>query len=208
MNELLQIEYNKGEVLTSKEQLDFSLASRAERTYKSLWNHILPIYRSITGGTAQDKEDQLFELAKTRAEIDFFLRLEHKLYPWLHRKFRTSFSLHETYSGRGIVVCAGNNQFEFASTSIQAIRRLHKDIPIQVFHMGDYDLSPERQTFLREMTTQIEVLDVTTILDNDYMQLGGWSIKAFALLASRFEEVMLVDSDAFFLRVSQAFILI
>lgn len=203
MSELLQIEYSKGETITTKEQLDFSLASRAERTYKSLWHHILPIYRSMPGSTSQEKDDALAELAKTRAEIDFFLRLEHKLYPWLHRNFRTSFALQDTYSGRGIVVCAGNYQFEFASTSIQAIRRLHKDIPIQVFHMGEHDLSRERQTYFREMTNNIEVVDVTAILDNDYMQLGGWAIKAYALLASTFEEVMLVDSDAFFLRVSQ-----
>ncbi|GJJ71018.1 hypothetical protein EMPS_03368 [Entomortierella parvispora] len=200
MNELLRSEYSKGEILSNKEQLDFSLSSRAERTYKSLWHHILPIYRSMPGTTSQEKDDQLYELSRSRAEIDFFFRLEHKLYPWLHRNFRTSFALRDTYSGRGIVVCAGNNQFEFASTSIQAIRRLNKDVPIQVFYMGNNDLSPERQTFFREMTSHIEVVDVTTILDNDYMQLGGWAIKAYALLASRFEEVMLVDSDAFFLR--------
>ncbi|KAG0055958.1 hypothetical protein BGZ83_006883 [Gryganskiella cystojenkinii] len=200
MLEVLKSEYSKGELITTKEELDFALASRAERLYKSLFNYVRPIYNSLPGPSFQDREDQLAKLAERRPEIDFFFRLEHKLYPFLHMNHRTAFSLQDFYKGRGLVLCAGNYQFEFVSTSIQAIRKLNKEIEIQVFHMGDQDLSQERQQYLQGMTNHIEVVDVTKILDNEYMQLGGWSIKAFSLLASRFEEVMLIDSDAFFLR--------
>ncbi|ORZ08540.1 mannosyltransferase putative-domain-containing protein [Lobosporangium transversale] len=140
-------------------------------------------------------------MAKTRPEIDFFLKLEKRLYPWVQYGRVSSFSLHRTYKGRGIVYCAGNGQFEFVVTSIQAIRsRLKSTLPIQVFYIGDGDLSEERRKYLREMTSDIEVLDVTQFLDNDYMQLAGWSIKPFAMLASSFEEVMFVDADAYFLQ--------
>ncbi|KAF9139711.1 hypothetical protein BG015_001927 [Linnemannia schmuckeri] len=37
-------------------------------------------------------------------------------------------------------------------------------------------------------------------LSRERQELGGWSIKAFSLLASRFEEAMFVDSDAYFLQ--------
>ncbi|KAI7828717.1 mannosyltransferase putative-domain-containing protein, partial [Gamsiella multidivaricata] len=134
-------------------------------------------------------------------EIDFFLRLEKRLFPWVHYARQSSFSLYRSYKGRGLVFCAGNGQFEFVVTSIQAVRnRLKSKLPIQVFHMGDNDLSRERQKYLRDMASDIEIIDVTQILDNDYMQLGGWSIKPFAMLASSFEEVMFIDADAYFLQ--------
>ncbi|KAG0069803.1 hypothetical protein BGZ89_002124 [Linnemannia elongata] len=199
--DMLRQEYRKDEDLTGKpERLNFAELSRAERIYKALWNHVYPIYQSLKGSD-RDRERQLIELSKTRAEVDFFLGLERRLYPWLHHGRRTSFSLHGTYKGRGLVFCAGNNQFEFVVTSIQAIRnRLKSKLPIQVFHMGEGDLSKPRQQYLKDMAAGIEVIDVANILDNGYMQLGGWAIKPFAMLASSFEEVMFVDADAYFLQ--------
>ncbi|KAK3830755.1 MAG: mannosyltransferase putative-domain-containing protein [Linnemannia elongata] len=201
MSNLLKPEYSVHEEVTEKSQLDFARTSRAERVYKSLWNFLRPVYNSLPGEDSREKERVFVkELAPKRADVDFFLRLEKRLYPFLHLKHRTSFSLQDSYKGRGFVLCAGNNQFKFIVSSIQAIRRLQPDLPIQLFHMGDGDLSRERQEYVREMTNDIEVLDITELLDNDYMKLGGWSIKAFSMLASRFEEAMLVDSDAYFLQ--------
>ncbi|KAF9086359.1 hypothetical protein BGX23_008936 [Mortierella sp. AD031] len=199
--EMLRQDYHKGEDLSGHpERLNFAELSRAERIYKALWNHVYPIYQSLSGGD-RERERQLFELAKTRPEVDFFLRLEKRLYPWIHYGRRTSFSLHGTFKGKGLVFCAGDNQFEFVVTAIQAIRnRLKSKLPIQVFHMGEEDLSKPRQKYLQEMASGIEVVDVTSILDNGWMQLGGWSIKPFAILASSFEEVMFVDADAYFLQ--------
>ncbi|KAF9931039.1 hypothetical protein FBU30_010955 [Linnemannia zychae] len=198
---LLKEEYGKRDTLDKPEQVNFAELARAEKLYKSLWNHVFPIYQKLSGRNDREKEKALIQLAKSHPEIDFFLRLEKRLYPWVQYVRQSSFSLHNTYKGRGLVFCAGNNQFEFVVTAIQAIRsRLKSTLPIQVFHMGDHDLSPPRQNYLREMTTDVEVVDVTNILDNDYMRLGGWSIKPFAMLASTFEEVMFVDADAYFLQ--------
>ncbi|ORZ04579.1 mannosyltransferase putative-domain-containing protein, partial [Lobosporangium transversale] len=130
----------------------------------------------------------------------FFLRLESKLYPWLHLNRQTSFSMYDGFEGRGIVICAGNGQFEYLISSVQAIRRLQPKMPIQIFHMGPKDLSVERRKYITEMTNDIETVDIFEILDNEWMHLGGWSIKAFSILASRFKEVIMIDSDAYFLR--------
>ncbi|KAG0207026.1 hypothetical protein BGX28_001626 [Mortierella sp. GBA30] len=197
----LKQEYGKNERLDdTPEKIDFAELSRAEKLYKSLWNYVYPIYQELAGQN-WEREKILFEMAKTRPEIDYFLRLEKRLFPWLHYGRRSSFSLLRSYKGRGLVFCAGNGQFEFVVTAIQAIRRrLKSSLPIQVFHMGESDLSKERQIYLRDMTTDVEIVDVTRILDNDYMQLGGWAIKPFAMLASSFEEVMFVDADAYFLQ--------
>ncbi|KAF9365272.1 hypothetical protein BGX34_010666 [Mortierella sp. NVP85] len=78
-------------------------------------------------------------------------------------------------------------------TKIDRAARIYKSL-------WNQDLSEERRNFLREMMHDIEVLDISTILDNGLMKLGGWSIKAFSILASKFEEAILIDSDVFFLR--------
>ncbi|KAI1317176.1 hypothetical protein EDD11_008868 [Mortierella claussenii] len=200
-SEMLRQDYALGENLEGKpERINLAELARAERIYKALWNHVHPLYQSLSVG-GREREKQLMDMAKVRPEVDFFLRLEKRLYPWVQYGRSSSFSLQDTFKGKGIVFCAGNGQFEFVVTSIQAVRnRLKSALPIQVFHMGDNDLSPERQQYLRDMASGIEVLDVTDFLDNDYMQLGGWAIKPFAMLASSFEEVMFVDADAYFLQ--------
>ncbi|KAF9963183.1 hypothetical protein BGZ65_005367 [Modicella reniformis] len=200
--QLLKQEYGKQENLADHpERIDFTELSRAERLYKALWNHVYPVFQELPGRGDREREKALLELAKTRPEIDFFIRLEKRLFPWLHFGRYSSFSLYRTFKGRGLVFCAGNGQFEFVVTAIQSIRRrLKSQLPIQVFHMGDDDLSPNRQQYLREMASDVEVLDVTRVLDNEYMKLGGWAIKPFAMLASSFEEVMFVDADAYFLQ--------
>ncbi|KAG0347899.1 hypothetical protein BG004_006618 [Podila humilis] len=216
--EMLKLDYHKHEDLSQEppKRLDFAELARAERLYKSLWNHVYPIYNSLKTPKSgkgyrndRDRELALYKLATStttrtttaRPEIDFFLRLEKRLFPWIQYTRTTSFSLFQSYHGKGIVFCAGNPQFEFVVTAIQAIRsRLKSTLPIQVFYMGDDDLSQERQQYLREMTDDIELLDVTRILNNEYMMLGGWAIKPFAMLASSFEEVMFVDADAYFLQ--------
>ncbi|KFH71692.1 hypothetical protein MVEG_01987 [Podila verticillata NRRL 6337] len=72
-------------------------------------------------------------------------------------------------------------------------------MPIQVFYAGDQDLSPSRQEYIRKITGNIEVIDITLTFDNGYLQLQGWAIKSFALLASKFENAMVIDADVFFL---------
>ncbi|KAF9431178.1 hypothetical protein BGZ94_007629 [Podila epigama] len=200
MTELLKEEYSKNAKLSHRNALDMAKVSRSERVYKALWNHVYPIYEALPG-TPFDKERALSEMAKTRADIEFFLKLEHKLFPWVHFHRKTSFSLYQNYKGKGYVLCAGNGQFAHLVSSVQSIREVLKsDLPIQVFYSGDSDLSPSRQAFVRDMTTNIEIIDINTIFDNAYMQLEGWSIKAFAILASRFEDAMLIDADVYFLR--------
>lgn len=72
------------------------------------------------------------------------------------------------------MVCARNNQFEFAVASIQAIRsKIQSNLPIQIFHMGDEDLSVEKQDYLQKMTTDVETVDIRDYFDNGYIQLKG-----------------------------------
>ncbi|KAF9137348.1 hypothetical protein BGX30_010319 [Mortierella sp. GBA39] len=110
-------------------------------------------------------------------------------------------SIHGSFHGRGFVFCGGDKQFQMMATPIQSLRlKLHSQLLIQVFHMDENDLSPERQEYIRQMTNDIEVLDITYHLDNGYLKLKGWAIKPFAILTSKFEEAIFIDADAYFLR--------
>lgn len=104
----------------------------------------------------------------------------------------------ESYSGSVYVYCAGDGQFLYLVASIQSIREVFKsNMPTQMFYAGDQDLSPSRQEYIRMMTGNIEIVNITQIFGNGYLQLQGWAIKFFALLASKFENAILIDADVF-----------
>jgi hypothetical protein len=102
----------------------------------------------------------------------------------------------QKFSGRGIVISAGGvSMFTNAYVLIHVLRKhLSCMLPIEVWHFGGTELSPRMRSLLRE-------LDVTTV---DAAGLAkakaapirdGWQLKSFAVLWSRFAEVLLLDAD-------------
>ncbi|KAK7397887.1 hypothetical protein QQX98_012738 [Neonectria punicea] len=105
----------------------------------------------------------------------------------------------------GIVIPTGDKTLRFACHLIASLTRVHKTkLPIQVVYAGPEDLSAEGKEALQKAGDgrQIELLDVLTVFDDSTLQLahGGWAIKPFAALASRFEQVILLDADTVFLQ--------
>ncbi|KAL7900912.1 glycosyltransferase family 71 protein [Trichoderma sp. SZMC 28014] len=112
-----------------------------------------------------------------------------------------------TKGSRGIVISAGGSDLSvrFAGHLIASIRDvLGCTLPIQVAYAGENDLPKHRRDALSSLdkTNNIEFLDVWTVFDDSALQLrrGGWAIKPFAALASRFEQVIALDADAVFLQ--------
>ncbi|KAG6360987.1 hypothetical protein INS49_009206 [Diaporthe citri] len=113
---------------------------------------------------------------------------------------------------RGIVIPTGNKTFRFACHLIVGLRRVFKTtLPIQVVYAGNTDLPEEKRDALESLATfrtesgEVEhgddsFLDATEVFDDATLKLayGGWAIKAFAALASKFTEVILLDADAVF----------
>ncbi|RAK81595.1 uncharacterized protein BO72DRAFT_444559 [Aspergillus fijiensis CBS 313.89] len=110
----------------------------------------------------------------------------------------------------GIVIPTSDKTVRYAAHLIGALRTvLHSTLPIQVVYAGDTDLSPAHRGLLATLAgpdpaaaPAIEFLDILTVFDDATLQLrtGGWAIKAFAALGSRFETVILADADAVFLQ--------
>ncbi|KXN74549.1 glycosyltransferase family 71 protein [Conidiobolus coronatus NRRL 28638] len=87
------------------------------------------------------------------------------------------------------------------STLIRSIRDIHNSkIPIYLNYIGDGDLSNENREYLSSIATGVTAIDITKHLNNDILKLGGWSVKAFSLLAAPAEQVVLMDADVLFLQ--------
>ncbi|KAM7193314.1 mannosyltransferase putative domain containing protein [Rhypophila sp. PSN 637] len=143
------------------------------------------------------------------------------LYPFM-RKLPTNpdsstplADLRSTYEpgSTGIVITAGDPIVRFAAHLIVSIRSvLRSNLLIQVFYGGDSDLSPAKRKWLSsliEFGPPLEFVDITTQFDQSTLQFdkahGGWAMKPFAMLASRFENVILLDADAVLLQTPEAF---
>ncbi|GAM86395.1 hypothetical protein ANO11243_044090 [Dothideomycetidae sp. 11243] len=107
----------------------------------------------------------------------------------------------------GIVIPCGEKTARFAAHLIVSLRNvLGSKLPIQLVYAGEEDLSAETRTKLSDLKLKSgpapEFLDITTVFDDSTLDLGngGWAIKPFAILASRFERVILLDADAVFLQ--------
>lgn len=112
-----------------------------------------------------------------------------------------------TPESRGIVVVTGIENFRFASHLIKIIRTLFEcDLPIEVAYGGDEDLPPRLRSKLRKLVNDenISFLDLYSIFDESSLAFdkatGGWALKPFAMLATSFSEVILLDADTVFLQ--------
>ncbi|PSR79458.1 mannosyltransferase putative-domain-containing protein, partial [Coniella lustricola] len=113
----------------------------------------------------------------------------------------------------GIVIPVGNRNLRHAAHLITSLRRvLGSTLPIQIACSGDGDLSPDNRAFLERIHAaahppSLEFLNVLTVFSDRTLHLrkqGSWAIKPFALLASRFETVILVNADTVFLQKPEA----
>lgn len=129
-----------------------------------------------------------------------FLNSPSKTGNWSRpRSLRSSFAP----GSKGLVIAVGKRGFRYACHLIANLRQVLKStLPIQVAYAGDEDLPPDYRQYLVSMDSQITALDVTTVFDGTMLDLsnGGWAIKPFALLASSFEKVMVLDADVIFLQ--------
>ncbi|OUM61663.1 glycosyltransferase family 71 protein [Piromyces sp. E2] len=128
--------------------------------------------------------------------------LHQSLYPWLYgHKFKNFGEILKSSEGKGIVICTGDKHFKYARSTIDTFRHiLNCTLPIEVFYGGEKDLSKSNREILLREYDQVYVTDITTFFDNTIIDLQGWSVKPYAVLASRFEEVILLDADITFIR--------
>jgi hypothetical protein len=140
----------------------------------------------------------LKEYSSTRSDI-----LEQKLFPWWIRRPNDHNSkqyLDENDKSKGIVICTGNSHFRLALVALKALELIGNELPIEVIFSTSNDLSSRNRQELEKLFPKIRLIDLsTTSLDDSYLELRGWEIKPFAVLASQFRHVLLMDADVLFL---------
>jgi FkbM family methyltransferase len=112
----------------------------------------------------------------------------------------------ESYTGRGIVICAGGEKF-FPSTytTVRSIRHYGCVLPIELWYYGDLgEYSDDRAGIMADFGP-IRWVDANEVAREKGLQprylgnpdgLAPWEIKAFAILHSAFEEVLSLDADS------------
>jgi hypothetical protein len=93
-------------------------------------------------------------------------------------------------------MCAGGARLlTCAWVAINVLRRVVGcGLPIQVWHVGPRELGGVEASLFR--TLDVEVVDALEVARSwPARKLGGWELKAYALVHSRFEEVLMLDAD-------------
>ena len=99
------------------------------------------------------------------------------------------------YSGRGIVICAGGLRYlGCAWVCIRMLRHVGCSLPIELWHLGPAEMDATLVQHFRRLNT--------VCVDGFVVQkkapariLNGWELKAYAIIHSQFEEVLLIDAD-------------
>ncbi|ORZ08186.1 mannosyltransferase putative-domain-containing protein [Absidia repens] len=169
------------------------------RVFKTLYQYFDPLRAAEKDFTNDDTH---------KASWSLYTDLEQQLYSWIKPYWKDVFAINSINSTgipetqqekRGIVMCVGDDQFHFAIRTIQAIRDIFKsDLPIEIFAIDDDDLSSSKRQALVKKFDHISVHNIVDRINSEGTDFGGWSLKPFAILASRFEEVILMDADVYF----------
>ncbi len=98
-------------------------------------------------------------------------------------------------SGRGIVICGGGvRYFVNAWVCINMLRRHGCKLPIEVWHLGKFEMSARMADLLASLDA--ETADASRIKKEHPMRiLNGWELKVFAIAHSRFREILFLDAD-------------
>lgn len=102
----------------------------------------------------------------------------------------------DTFSGKGIVTCGGSEKyFVPAVIMIKMLRYLGCTLPVQIWYLGEEEMTQNMRDIASELEN-VELVDACKIREeHPIRRLGGWECKVYAIMYSRFKEVLFIDSD-------------
>jgi hypothetical protein len=103
--------------------------------------------------------------------------------------------LPRTCDGRGLVICAGGAKYlPCAWVCLNMLRRHGCKLPVELWHLGEAELPTSIKSLMEPLnTTCVDAFEIRRQFP--IRHLGGWELKPFAMLYSRFREVLLIDAD-------------
>ncbi|KAI9705337.1 MAG: hypothetical protein M1820_005167 [Bogoriella megaspora] len=168
------------------------------------------IQRILKIATRLDSECRTFP-AQSMTE-----RVEHAIaqnYPFLHslsatgaptawRKLKQRFQP----DSRGIVITVDKTNFRYAVHLLSNLRNVIKtSLPIEVAYAGTDSIGSKQLELLKEVNPDAEFLDILGVFEDRFLNISGsadafWTLKPFAVLASKFEHVVGLDPDVVLLQ--------
>ncbi len=101
----------------------------------------------------------------------------------------------QRFGGRGIVTCAGGPRlFTSAWVLLRALRSIARcELPVEVWHFGPDELDPGMIKLLE--TQGAHAVDACRVPGAAAIGKNGWALKPFAMIHSKFQEVVFLDAD-------------
>ena len=101
----------------------------------------------------------------------------------------------ERFSGRGIVICAGGpKHLHCGWICIRMLRHVGCTLPIEVWHLGPEEIPDVVKPELKALNAAcIDAYEVRK--QHPARILKGWEVKPYAIIHSRFKEVLFLDAD-------------
>jgi hypothetical protein len=99
-------------------------------------------------------------------------------------------------NGRGLVIVAGGTRiFTNAYVLLYVLRQvLHSRLPTELWYFGQVEISPAMAAVIEPL--DVRLVDATPLIASTGANIrDGWQLKSFALVHSRFAEVLLLDAD-------------
>jgi hypothetical protein len=101
------------------------------------------------------------------------------------------------YFGRGIVILGGGKYFGSTYVTLRMLRHVGCNLPVEVWYLGRKGEMLDWQATLLEKLGA-KCVDADAVAANRPVRiLNGWELKAFAVLHSRFEQVLYLDADSY-----------
>ncbi|CAF1087317.1 unnamed protein product [Didymodactylos carnosus] len=129
----------------------------------------------------------------------FTTKFEQDTFPWLNDKPMLDFV--GKNMSRGIVVCMSDKYMNVGLPALLSLNDLGSQLPIEIMYYGENDLSIKNRRKLSKVPNVVEITDLSTKFIN--VSLRSWAAKPFAILASIFQHVILIDSDVYFFQLPE-----
>jgi hypothetical protein len=99
------------------------------------------------------------------------------------------------FHGRGIVICGGGvRYFTNAWVCINMLRNRGCSLPIELWHLGAHEMTETMRNLVQPLgVVCVDALEIAKTYP--VRRLGGWQSKPYAILHSRFREVLFLDAD-------------
>jgi hypothetical protein len=122
---------------------------------------------------------------------------ETKHYRELLDQFLRSIPLfpEDRFQGRGIVLCGGGSvYFPCIWVCVRMLRRFGCTLPIELWHRGPREMTDEMKCLLAPYAVTFrDAFEVAR--EHPVRRLDGWELKPYAIVNSRFAEVLYIDAD-------------